>query len=290
MTDTSGPTGTEVELRRRLDALAGVACIEDDGWEDLQARLAAHRPRRRPARPAPLALVAAAAAAVAAIALIPHDTEERARTVDGTTTTTRDGSANSTSTSSTAPETTSTTGAGEAGLSPGPGVPPPGPAPGGAGGTGAGGPGAAGQGGGTGTAEPAPGAPVTPTTAPPPTYVPGEGADLEVTLSASGSVTFTARVVNHGADVAVAARATVTLSDTMIVNSVTSSAGACTAQGGMVYSCDLGDLAAGAAVTITVDAQVWASPGSALTATVAAGSAVPDPVGPGSSARASVTA
>lgn len=124
------------------------------------------------------------------------------------------------------------------------------------------------------------------------------GADLEVTLAAERTevVTFTSTVTNNGPDAAAAARLAVVVEDTVQVTSVVSTVGDCApadpASGpdALVHVCDLGDLAVGESATVTVVADVLAPAGTPINATVLTGSEAIDPVGPGSSATASVAA
>jgi Tol biopolymer transport system component len=121
------------------------------------------------------------------------------------------------------------------------------------------------------------------------------GADLAVTLEADragGLLTFTSVVTNNGPDPAPGARVAIVLEDSVLVNSVVATVGTCNVApgGGLVFVCDLGDLAAGSSATMTTETQVLAPPGTPIDAVVLALSATLDPVGPGSVATLTVTA
>jgi hypothetical protein len=305
VTDSSAVLG-EVKLRRRLEAVASLAVVEDDGWDALQERLARTRSARLSTLK-PLAAVAAAVLVLGVIVLAGHDPDGRVTTAD-TTTTTGDDSAVSTSTTTADPGTRTS-----APLDPGDA--PAGPAPGGlAGPDGAPAGGARGTDpgavpgvdpGGTGSPSPGGTSAVTdstgtmdssapPASTPPPVTAPTSGADLEVSLDAvrTDVVTFTSTVINHGPDIAPAAWLAIEVEETVLVNFVRSTVGSCTISpdGGLVFICQFGDLAPGGSATVTLEAQVLAPAGTPLNATVTTGSSAPDPVGPGSSASTSIPA
>lgn len=304
MTDSSAALG-EVELRRRLEDVASLVTVGDDGWEALQERLAhAGPPRRRPPLK-PLAAAAAAVLVLGVIVLVGRDRDERVTTVDTTTTTGEDPSSSTSTT--TADRITGTTAPVDGGGAPA-GSAPGGPAglDGGPGG-GDGGPGGDGGADPGGAGSPSPGGtpavtgPSSTTTSstppgstPPPVTAPASGADLEATLGAvrTDVVTFTATVTNRGPDVAPAAWIAIEVEETVLVNFVRSTVGNCTISpdGGLVFICQPGDIDALDSVTVTLEAQVLASPGTPLNATVTTGSSAPDPVGPGSSDSVSIPA
>ena len=103
---------------------------------------------------------------------------------------------------------------------------------------------------------PPPPAPPAPPAAPPATPAP-PAIDLAITKSGSpnpatlgNSVTWTETVTNNGPDAATGVKVADPLPAGMTFVSVTSSQGTCT--GGAVVSCNLGSLAKGASVTITI--------------------------------------
>jgi hypothetical protein len=289
----------EVELRRRLGAIASLVTVDDDGWEALQERLGHSRPPRRRLPLKPLAAAAAAVLVLGVIVLVSRDQHERVTTVDTTTTTGEDTSPSTSTT--TADRGTGTTTSADAGAAPA------GSADGGPPGLGGGPGGGGGRADPGGTGSPPPGgtsaatgptsttgSSAPPGSTPPPVTAPTSGADLEVTFGAvrTDVVTFTAVVTNRGPDVAPAARVAIEVEETVLVNFVRSTVGYCaiSPDGGLVFICQPGDLAAGDSVTVTLEAQVLAPAGTPLNATVTTGSSAPDPVGPGSSDSLSIPA
>jgi hypothetical protein len=89
-----GPTGPEVELRRRLDAIAATTTVADDAWATIQGRIdagPATAVRARSRRVLALAAAVAMVVAVAAVVVALRGTDQgEVDTVDDETTTTTD--------------------------------------------------------------------------------------------------------------------------------------------------------------------------------------------------------
>ena len=105
-------------------------------------------------------------------------------------------------------------------------------------------------------------------------------ADLSVSLTApstgstGATVTYVATVTNNGPNSAVSATLSVGLDPSLIINSVTASQGSCTTA--TSFSCDLGGLANGTSVTVTVNATPTNSGTLASTAIVSSSSYDPN--------------
>lgn len=116
-------------------------------------------------------------------------------------------------------------------------------------------------------------------------------ADLSVSLTAPATATtgtaisYVANVSNAGPNAAVDAAFSASLDPSLIINSVTPSQGSCTTA--VTFSCDLGSLAAGASVTVTVNTTPTAS--GTLAATASVSSANFDPTSTNNQATASTT-
>ena len=105
-------------------------------------------------------------------------------------------------------------------------------------------------------------------------------ADLSVALTApattaTGSpISYSVKVTNEGPRAAVGAALFTSLDPSLVINSITASAGSCTTAA--TFTCDLGSLASGASATVTVSATP-ANPGT-LAATTSVSSSSYEPV------------
>ncbi|MGB6745293.1 MAG: DUF11 domain-containing protein, partial [Terracidiphilus sp.] len=101
-------------------------------------------------------------------------------------------------------------------------------------------------------------------------------ADLSVSLTAPATATtgstisYVTKVANAGPNAAVGATLSVSLDPSLIMNSVTASQGSCTTAA--AFTCDLGGLASGASVTVTVNATPTNSGTLAAAASVSSSS------------------
>lgn len=117
-------------------------------------------------------------------------------------------------------------------------------------------------------------------------------ADLSVSLGAPATaatgtaISYTAKVVNAGPNAATGATLSASLDPSLIINSVTASQGSCTTS--TTFICDLGGLANGASMTVTVSATPTNS--GTLSATASVSSSSYDPTLSNNQATASITA
>lgn len=116
------------------------------------------------------------------------------------------------------------------------------------------------------------------------------GADVTLAFGAEAAgttVTYTLEVGNRGPDTAEDAVAVVVLPAAVTLQALDPSAGTCAATGDPgAHRCDLGDLVADGAVTVTATTEVTGSPGDPLTALASVASSTVDPAAHANSATA----
>ena len=116
-------------------------------------------------------------------------------------------------------------------------------------------------------------------------------ADLAVSLSApttaatGTAISYTATISNSGPNAAAAATLAASLDSSLIINSITASQGSCTTSA--VFTCDLGSIANGANVTVTVSATPTTS--GTVAASTSISSSSYDPTATNNQANASTT-
>jgi hypothetical protein len=116
-------------------------------------------------------------------------------------------------------------------------------------------------------------------------------ADLGVTLTAPSTAatgttaSWVAKITNHGPNQATGAALAMSLDSTLIINSITATQGSCGS--GSAFTCDLGTLANGASVTVTVSATPTTAATIAGTANVS--STTVDPTTTNNQATSSTT-